>query len=282
MVGAPRMDALPDLRAVVNFGVGYDNVDVEEAHAPRHRRVEHPRRAHRLRSPTSRWRWSSTCCAVSAADRFVRRGEWAPARYPADPRGARGGRRHPRAGRGSVRRSRERLEPFGARISYHSRSPKDVALGLPRVARRAGRGERRARRADTRAAPDTHASRRRGRARRTRPGGFLVNVARGSVVDEAALVAALEAGRIAGAGLDVFADEPHVPAALLDRDDVVLLPHVGSATVETVRRWATRARQRRRVPDGSGELGDPGELTGASAGPRDSPTCRISSTHHTS
>ena len=68
---------------------------------------------------------------------------------------------------------------------------------------------------------------------RSGPDGFLVNVARGSVVDEDALVAALEAGRIAGAGLDVFADEPHVPEALLDRDDVVLLPHVGSATVET-------------------------------------------------
>ena len=65
------------------------------------------------------------------------------------------------------------------------------------------------------------------------PEGYLVNVARGSVVDEDALVAALEAGRIAGAGLDVFADEPHVPEALLGRDDVVLLPHVGSATVQT-------------------------------------------------
>ncbi len=65
------------------------------------------------------------------------------------------------------------------------------------------------------------------------PEGHLVNVARGSVVDEHALVAALEAGRIAGAGLDVFADEPHVPDALLERDDVMLLPHVGSATTET-------------------------------------------------
>ncbi|MBU9943428.1 MAG: D-glycerate dehydrogenase, partial [Dermatophilaceae bacterium] len=66
-----------------------------------------------------------------------------------------------------------------------------------------------------------------------RPGAHLVNTSRGPVVDEAALVAALEAGEIAGAGLDVFEDEPQVHPGLLGREDVVLLPHVGSATVET-------------------------------------------------
>ena len=63
--------------------------------------------------------------------------------------------------------------------------------------------------------------------------GTLINIARGSIVDEPALVAALQAGTIKGAGLDVFADEPHIPAPLLAMDNVVLLPHVGSATRET-------------------------------------------------
>ena len=63
--------------------------------------------------------------------------------------------------------------------------------------------------------------------------GTLINIARGSIVDEAALVRALQAGTIKAAGLDVFEDEPNIPAPLLAMDNVVLLPHVGSATRET-------------------------------------------------
>jgi len=63
--------------------------------------------------------------------------------------------------------------------------------------------------------------------------GTLINIARGSIVDEPALVTALQAGTIKGAGLDVFANEPHIPAELVAMDNVVLLPHVGSATRET-------------------------------------------------
>ena len=65
------------------------------------------------------------------------------------------------------------------------------------------------------------------------PEGILINVARGSVVDERALIEALRAGTILTAGLDVFEDEPRVPQELIDMDHVVLLPHVGSATVHT-------------------------------------------------
>jgi lactate dehydrogenase-like 2-hydroxyacid dehydrogenase len=72
------------------------------------------------------------------------------------------------------------------------------------------------------------------------PEGFLVNVSRGTVVDEAALLQALQDKRIAGAGLDVYEHEPQVPAQLLDLDNVVLAPHIASATAQTRQAMAQR------------------------------------------
>jgi lactate dehydrogenase-like 2-hydroxyacid dehydrogenase len=73
------------------------------------------------------------------------------------------------------------------------------------------------------------------------PEGYLINIARGSVVDQDALVKSLAAGELAGAGLDVFAEEPQVPAELFDLDNVVLFPHIGSATARTRRAMALLA-----------------------------------------
>jgi lactate dehydrogenase-like 2-hydroxyacid dehydrogenase len=83
------------------------------------------------------------------------------------------------------------------------------------------------------ATPETRHLMNRERFARMRPEALLVNTARGDVVDEAALVDALQTGRIAGAGLDVFEKEPQVTQALVTMDNVVLLPHLGSATRET-------------------------------------------------
>jgi lactate dehydrogenase-like 2-hydroxyacid dehydrogenase len=169
---------------------------------------------------------------MMVSDRFVREGRWTPGANP--PLASRAsGRRVGILGLGQIGRAiASRAAPFANGIAYHSRRPVEGApyayaatpVDLARnvevlfVATAGGK--------DTRALVDAAVLEALG------PTGLLINVARGSVVDEAALVAALEAGVIAGAGLDVFEDEPHVPAALWDRDDVVLQPHRGSATLE--------------------------------------------------
>lgn len=228
-----EMDRLPGLRAIVNFGVGYDSTDVEEATRRGIVVANTPDVLNDCVADTAVGLVIDVMRGLSAADRFVRRGDWAAgAAYPLTRRvtGARVGI----LGLGRIGRAvAHRLGPFGVRLSYHSRSPKDdvpfsyaatpveLAAGVDVLVVATSGGPESVGLVDA----DVLAA--------LGPDGFLVNVARGSVVDEKALVAALEQGRIAGAGLDVFADEPHVPQALLGRDDVVLLPHLASGTVET-------------------------------------------------
>ncbi len=231
-VGAAEMDALPDLRAVANFGVGHDNVDVAEATRRGIVVSNTPDVLTDAVADLSVALVLDVMRQVGAAQRWLRRGEWAAGgRFPLtrDVRGSTIGI----LGLGRIGHAvAERLEVFGAVIAYHSRSPKGVAWAYhdsPVALAEAS---------DvlvvlTPGGPGTEHLVDAAVLDALGPEGYLVNVARGSVVDETELIAALEAGRIAGAGLDVFADEPHVPAELLRREDVVLLPHVGSATVQT-------------------------------------------------
>jgi lactate dehydrogenase-like 2-hydroxyacid dehydrogenase len=97
------------------------------------------------------------------------------------------------------------------------------------------------------ATPETRHLMNADRLARLKPGAYLINTARGDVVDEAALVAALRAGRLAGAGLDVYEREPQVSPELLAMENVVLLPHLGSATQETRIAMGMRALENLRL-----------------------------------
>jgi len=232
-VRAEHLDRLPALEAIVSFGVGYDTTDVDEAARRGIVVANTPDVLTDCVADAAVGLVIDTMRGLSAADRFVRRGEWAAGRTPALARRVTGARVGI-VGLGRIGLAiARRLEGFGTTISYHNRSPRtdvsysyspdvvDLAAGCDVLVLAAAGG------AGSRHLVDAAVLDALG------PDGFLVNVARGSVVDEDALVDALEEGRIAGAGLDVFTDEPRVPEALLGRDDVVLLPHVGSATVET-------------------------------------------------
>lgn len=232
-VRAEHLDQLPALGAIVSFGVGYDLTDVDEAGRRGVVVANTPDVLTACVADTAVGALIDVMRGLSAADRFVRRGEWADGRVPPLARRVTG-TRVGILGLGRIGRAiARRLEAFDMSISYTSRSEKadvsyryvastlELAQGCDVLVVAAAGGE------GSRHLVDAAVLGALG------PRGFLVNIARGSVVDEVALVAALEDGALGGAALDVFADEPHVPEALLGRDDVVLLPHLGSATVET-------------------------------------------------
>lgn len=237
-ITAAQMARLPALRLVAVNGVGVDAVDLAQA---RHRGIAVTTTPDVLSMAVAEMALGLALAAgrrIAEGDRFVRAGQWSA--------GGKLGlgcsvleRRAGILGYGRIgRRLAELLRGMGMDVLYTARREKPGApdgfrpdaLALARdcdlLFVTAAGGE------DTRGLVDA------GVLAALGPDGILVNVARGPVVDAGALAQALDAGTIAGAGLDVFDDEPNVPQALLDAPNCVLTPHIGSATAEARRAMA--------------------------------------------
>ncbi len=228
----------PGLRVVANVAVGFNNVDVD---ACRRRGVVVTNTPGVLTDATADIAMAlilMTTRRLGEAERWVRSGRpWAWGMdwfLGAGVQGARLGI----VGLGLIgAATARRAKAHGMRIAYANRRPADPAVVAELGAERLDLGELFAT-SDVvslhcPATPETHHLVDAARLASMRRTAFLVNTARGTVVDEGALVAALEAGTIAGAGLDVYEDEPALHPGLAALEQVVLLPHVGSATVAT-------------------------------------------------
>lgn len=234
-IDGPLLDALGgSVRVVANHAVGYDNVDVP---ACTERGVWVTNTPDVLTEATADLTWAlilAVARRLREGERMVRDGKfggWSPTMLLGMELGGKtlGIFGYGRIGRAVARRG----EAFGMKVVYSARSHGVSKQELVQVAdvisihsplndqTRHAFGER-----------EFAAMKR---------GAIIVNTARGPVIDEAALVRALERGGLGGAGLDVYEDEPRVHPGLIARDDVVLLPHVGSATHDTRRRMAELA-----------------------------------------
>jgi hydroxypyruvate reductase len=234
-LGGAMMDMMPKLAAIVCYGTGYDGVDLAAA-AQRGITVGHSPAANASAvADLAVTLMLAVTRRLLPADEYVRSGNWSAAKpsplmrpQPGNP-----GRRVGVYGMGEIgRKIASRVAAFETEVGYFSRSKHDVPYQyLPSlealaewcsvlmIAVRAG--------ADTHHAVDASILRKLGKD------GYVVNISRGSVIDQAALVDALAGGTIAGAGLDVFAKEPHAPDALTGFPNVVLTPHVGGHTIES-------------------------------------------------
>ncbi|WP_227270012.1 2-hydroxyacid dehydrogenase [Roseobacter weihaiensis] len=231
-VPADVMAALPNLKMISCYGVGYDAIDVAAAKA-RGIVVTHTPNVLNAEVATTAVMLMMACYReLLRDDAWVRSGNWeakgnAPLTRSVDNQTV------GILGLGRIGQAiADKLAPWGTTIVYHSRSPKDVAYkyyaDLTEMARDVDTLI-----CITPGGPSTNKIVNRDVMDALGPQGTLINVSRGSVVDEAAMIAALQDGRLGWAGLDVFEAEPHVPEALRKLENVVLLPHVGSGTVET-------------------------------------------------
>jgi lactate dehydrogenase-like 2-hydroxyacid dehydrogenase len=239
---AALIAALPNLKVISSFGVGLDTLDLKAASARGIAVGYTPDVLNDCVADTAFALVMDVARRFSASDRFVRRGDWLKGQFPLATKVS--GKRMGILGMGRIGRViARRASGFDMAVHYHNRKPlTDVdytyAASLKELAEWA----------DFLVIASAGGAETRGLVSREildalGPEGCLVNISRGTVVDEQALVEALQAGRIAGAGLDVFEDEPRVPEALFALDNVVLLPHLASNTNET------RAAMGQRVED---------------------------------
>ncbi|MFE1597848.1 2-hydroxyacid dehydrogenase [Methylobacterium sp. ID0610] len=231
-VDGALLDRLPQLEIVANFGVGYDTIDAAECNRRGVMVTNTPDVLTDEVADLAVGLLLATVRQIPQVDRYLRAGKWLEKPYPLT--GTLRGRRVGILGLGRIGRAiAHRLEAFGVAIAYHGRSRQpDVAypyhatlLDLAQavdVLMVVAPGS-----------PETRGIVNREVLAALGPEGILINVARGSLVDEAALIQALEDGTIQSAGLDVFDDEPRVPAGLIAQEHTVLLPHVGSASTHT-------------------------------------------------
>lgn len=240
-IGPDVIAAWPRVRVIGNIAVGVDNIDVAAATA---RGIAVTNTPGVLTEATAELTWALILAVtrrVVEADGFLRSGRWRGWDLTLLLGTELTGKTLGVVGAGRIGRAvAARAAAFGMRVAYATRG---VAKGFP--------GERMEldalmARADvlTLHVPLTAETRHLVDARRLalmKPTAYLINTARGAVVDEQALIEALAAGRLAGAGLDVFEREPEVPEPLLRMPNVVLLPHVGSATRQTRTRMALMA-----------------------------------------
>jgi hydroxypyruvate reductase len=241
-IDAATIARLPALKIVSHFGVGVDTVDVEAARRHGVTVTNTPDVLTEDVADIAIVLLVSTVRRIAAGDRYVRAGQWLKAAMPLTDTVQ--GKSLGVVGMGRIGRAiARRAEAFNLKVSYQGPNRKaDVAW--PYYADPVAL----AREVDFLVAacpggPATQGLVSRAALEALGPTGVVVNISRGSVIDEAAMVELLQAGKLGGAGLDVFADEPRVPEALFAMDNVVLAPHVGSAT------HATRAAMGQLVVD---------------------------------
>ena len=232
-INSEFMQRFPKLEQVSSFGVGYDHVDAKWAGAHGIIVTNTPEVLNEEVADTALGLLLCTVREFPQAERHVRAGKWPEKQYPLTKATLRN-RTVGMVGMGRIGRAiARRLEAFGVPVVYHSRNPQSGVKYkyYPKLIDMA-------RDVDTLmvivpGGPSTANMINAEVLKALGPKGILINMARGSVVDEPALIEALKNRTIYSAGLDVFANEPHVPKELLAMDHVVLFPHLGSSTEVT-------------------------------------------------